>query len=233
MVKVMGELEALIKLDAIEKRHIRAIAEAHGGKLKNGDKDKIDILPETHKTLDGNVRIQLLASILRLADELADDKNRANVPLLKSNGLGESTIFHVYSYCLTNVIISHEIKQIELQFDIPVRYATKTFEKEGKRIYLLDEIYERVLKMHHERHYTMRFTRGLIDLNTILTRIEFYPDDLTENALDLDKITFELKEKGYPGTSKKTIFQICDTLTKEGKNLNGSFMKQKIVKSRK
>ena len=233
MVKILGELEGFIDLDAIEKRHIRNIAEAHGGRLPNGDKDKIDVLDEKANTLEGPVRIQLLASILRLADELADDKNRANTPLLKIDGLGDSTIYHAYSYCLTNVLINHGIKQIELQFDIPKGFATKTYQKDGKKIYLLDEIYSRVLKMHHERHYTMRFTRGLIDLNTILTRIEFYPDKIADGTLGMDKITFELKEKGYPGTSKKTIFQICDTLVQDGRNINGSYIKQKIVKSQK
>ena len=231
--KVLPELESLINLDAINIRYIKQIAQAHGGKLPNGDKDKIQILPESMSTLEGNIRMQLLASILRLADELADDKYRCNAILLKKGELGESEIFHAYSYCLSNVIVDHSIKQIELQFDIPDNFAVKTYMLDGKKTYLIDEIYARVLKMHHESHYTMRFTRGLIDLTSILVRIEFYPDLTTEDYQLPEKTTFELKETGYPTSSNKTIFGVCSNLTVDGVNMTGKYFKDRIATFKK
>jgi|GEM_PF-1026663 len=227
---ILQKLSPYIKLDAVNIKYIRSIAEAHGGRLPNGDKDKIEVLNDKESTLEGEVRVQLLASILRLADELADDKYRSSNILLQENRLGESEIYHAYSYCLSNVIVNHSIKQIELQFHIPEKFATKYLKKDGRNRYLVDEIYERVLKMHHERHYTMRFTRGQIDLTSILVRIEFYAEDYTQeqNYQLPDKITFVLKEKGYPDTAKKNIFDICDNLKFEGKNMNGTFFKKQI-----
>lgn len=231
--RVLPELEALINLDVINIRYIRQIAQAHGGKLANGDKDKIQVLPESVSTLEGVIRMQLLASILRLADELADDKYRSNNILLKSGELGDSEIYHAYSYCLSNVIIDHTIKQIELKFDIPDTFAVKMYAMEGKKSYLIDEIYSRVLKMHHERHYTMRFTRGLIDLTGILVRIEFYPESATEDYQLPEKMTFELKETGYPTSGNKSIFNVCNNLTVGGVHMTGKYFKDKIATFKK
>jgi hypothetical protein len=231
--KVLPELEAHINLDTINIRYIRFIAQAHGGKTSSGDKDKIETLPEVHSTLEGEVRMRLLASILRLADELADDKYRCNVVLLKNGGLGESEIYHAYSYCLSNVIVDNVIKQIELQFHIPDEFAVKRYDNGEKKAYLIDEIYSRVLKMHHERHYTMRFTRGLIDLTSILVRIEFYPESTTEDYQLPERITFELKETGYPNSNNKNIFGICNNLIQNGIDMNGKYFKDKISNLKK
>lgn len=58
--------------DAIERRVISRIAGVHGGKIK-GSSDTISVLNKTNTVNGFEIKEQLLAAILRFADELADD----------------------------------------------------------------------------------------------------------------------------------------------------------------
>mgnify|MGYP005897959939 FL=1 len=103
------------KLDRPEIMIIANIARAHGGK-----DDPIGRLSE-EGILGISVRTKLLASILRLSDELADDSTRASKGLLKLEDqkidsphrhINEySEIYHRYSQALHSVeMIGNEIK---------------------------------------------------------------------------------------------------------------------------
>lgn len=238
---VVNELIRLVGEDTIEQKMIKSIAESHGGKIKNtGDKDKITKLKPVTDTLGVEIRMQLLASLLRFADELADDKTRCDRDLLEKLLLPKgSEVFHAYAYCLDSVLIKHSNKQIELKFKISQNFALKKFGKwndeksKSVEVYLLDEIYNRVLKMHFERIYTMRFMRNFIDIESILVLIEFYVNDNDEKAENFAPISFEIKEIGYP-TSSQSIFQLCPSLTAQGNKIDGKFVSKggmKVVKS--
>jgi hypothetical protein len=231
---VVAEHINLVGEDNIERKMIKDIAEAHGGKIKgSSDKDKITKLNPVSHTLGEEIRVQLLASILRFADELADDKTRCDKDLLILNKLPKgSEVFHAYAHCLDSVLIRHSNKQIELKFKIPQDFAERQFgkwnneKKTVEDVYLLDEIYERALKMHFERIYTTRFMRDFINLESILVFIDFYNEKLEV----FDPISFELRETGYP-TSSHDIFQLCPTLTKGEKRIDGEFVKNGGMKS--
>ncbi|MBV9158352.1 MAG: hypothetical protein JO097_18970, partial [Acidobacteriaceae bacterium] len=68
---VIKELGTLLGEHRLEHRVIFEIAQAHGGSIA-GDKDKISRLPRSVALLGQDVRQQMLAAILRFADELAD-----------------------------------------------------------------------------------------------------------------------------------------------------------------
>ena len=234
MRHIADKLDPFIKLDTIEKRHIKDIAEAHGGKLPNGSKDKIGKLPIVANTLEGDVRIQLLAAILRLADELSDDKNRCCDIIVndKEHFDNKSRAYHVYSSCLTCIAVEHSIKQIKLEFNIPLKFAQEKVRKDDTHVFVIDEIYERALKTLNELIYTMRFTRGLIDLTSIMVRIKFVPEYITLKPHEEpvlfkphDDITFTLEEQGYP-EYYADIYSACPTLVK--KDQNGESISKKI-----
>lgn len=238
-----------IVFDTTEVRYINQIAQAHGGTItyKNGDKSKNTIakIKPTVESDGYTIRIQLLAAILRFADELADDKNRADHKALKENRLPlGSQIYHAYAQCLDTVKVIHEKQTIELHFKVPEHYLTRTFGKVGEagvtQEYLIDEIYKRSIKMHHELIYCSKFWKKHIDIERIWVQIEFYKelDENSHTEEDLNvhsEITYTLHDNDYPNSSND-IFQHCPTLKyHDGKLINGenlhNYLKERDAES--
>lgn len=91
--------------DAIERRVISRIAGVHGGKIK-GSSDTISVLNKTNTVNGFEIKEQLLAAILRFADELADDATRADYDALDNGIIGPaSQIYHIYSEKLHTVAL--------------------------------------------------------------------------------------------------------------------------------
>ncbi|MPM08895.1 hypothetical protein SDC9_55211 [bioreactor metagenome] len=237
-----------ILFDSTEAKYIYDIAHVHGGKVtyKNGSSDKNTIKKiKQHITSDGyDVRLQLLAAILRFADELADEKKRADILSLNNGSLTKgSEVFHAFSACLDSVKVDHSKLIIEVHFKIPKKYATRKF---GKLIsenginkvvdcYLIDEIYSRLLKMHQERIYCSKFWKSMIEIDRIWVEIEFYNDSMGEETIDFEHlqvhpdITFTLHDNGYPSGSGD-IFSCCDGELKyqDGSKIDGENLFKKI-----
>lgn len=213
---VMREMDKLAGTDAPEKRWIREIAEAHGGADIRGDKDKIGKLPPLDPVLSKPIRIQLLAAILRFADELSDDAERAARFLLVLGKIPkESEIHHKYAECLHSVIIDNKGKEVSLHFGVEMADVMRTFGKGVKKgqtvkVYLVDEILERTMKTHFERLYCSRFMRRDIFLDVLRVKIEIFTNRHFEEKIDT--IGYELKERGYPQYSKDSIYMLCPEL---------------------
>lgn len=204
--------------DRIEWDCIFEIAEAHGGTPK----DKISELSEEDMILSFPVRKQLLASILKFADELAEDRTRASRFMLATQTLPEhAEIYHKYSYALHSVKIDLKAKQINLSFDLEEADLCKKYkkivmingEKVEKEVYLIDEIYERTYKTHLERTYCMRFTRPSIQIDKIRVDIQITTDKLdSRNKPIKNHIVYDIGEVGYPNMDSSGIFSICPKL---------------------
>lgn len=208
---IMDHLGVLVGEDMVERQAIRRIAQAHGGRI-NGDRDTISRLPIEDHILDCRVRYRTLAAILRLADELADDSGRTNRTLAALGVIPpESQAFHMYAQALQTVAIEPENGVIKLRFYL-TREQTGLIGKGGGQVYLLDEIYARTVKMHYEREYCTRFTRGLVDLDAIDVRIEVYEK---ENSLALcgEPIGYRLQSSGYPGVEGAKIGDLLPNQT--------------------
>ncbi len=232
ILEIIQDVNQFVGFDAIEQRYIKNIAQVHGGKIikKNGIKD-----PNTIVTIKPSVTIeqypirkQVLASIVRFADELADDKNRADsIMLFKKQIPKSSEIYHAYSFCLDSVIVKHDSQTVELHFKIPKEFLLNKLGKGKSEVYLLDELYERVLKVHNERIYCSKFWKGLIDIDKIWIQIEFYTrhepnKTIKESDFTVhDDITFTLQDNQYPNISGD-IFSMCSELKyPDGKNITG------------
>lgn len=203
--------------DRIEWDCIFEIAEAHGG----NPKDKISSLyPE--RILDFEIRKSLLASILKLADELAEDRTRASRFELESQLIDPfAEIYHQYSFCLHSVDINGVARQISLSFDVEEDDLCKKFQKkvniEGEikeiEVYLIDEIYKRTYKTHLERMYCMRFTRPYLQIDKIRVDITINTKMKDERNRSIKKhILYDIGEVGYPSSSPDEIFSICPDL---------------------
>jgi len=225
---IFSKAENLCGEDILETMLIRRIIDSHGGKIQDTeDKDKISRLIEKENSLKGIVRTRAIASVLRFADELADDKRRAYNTLLNQKEFPKkSEVYHAYSSCLDSVFIKHEIKAVELTFKISKTFATRLFSnRDDKEILLIDEIYNRILKMHLEKIYCMRFLKGMIDIERISVSIDFYDTHL----MLLPRFKFEVCESGYPKANGDDLFNLCEPLTDEsGKKIDGEYIKNKI-----
>ena len=198
---LFGLDEELIGKDTAEKRLICDIAKAHSGKTSpNGDKDTIGNLPHPP-------RIKKLAAILRFADELADDHGRTTAidrMVLDANAelKGNSEIFHLYAERLRNVAVEHGSHGIHLRFELLVDHLTHRYGKNGSRAFLLDEIFERTLKMHREQVYCGRFMVPDIVSERIQVKIQICGDRYQSV---IGSIPYVLEQKGYPGHIDKIV----------------------------
>lgn len=199
--------------DSIERRTIARIAGVHGGKI-NGSKDTIAFLKGTDTINNLEVREQMLAAVVRFADELADDSTRAIYPAMKAGILGgASEIYHVYSSKLHTVKLQQNpitnVWEVVLRFEIDEDTAKKRFQKGKETTYLLDEIYVRTMKMEQERRYCMRFLRPYCMIESINVEITI---DHNESVFDSESIKYRLEEKGYPDHLYNSIKEISSEL---------------------
>lgn len=201
--------------DETEKKCIKNIATVHGGNI-DGDKDTISYLNMRDAINGKYVRPQLLAAILRFADELADDSLRAN-RVLQQLGIipKESQVYHKYASCLHSVMVSSKEKLVELHFDVHVRDLTKTFGKKvgvrTKQVYLIDEILDRTLKAHLERTYCNRHMSPVVDIRKISVTIALSKENELPGQ-QLPKIAFRLEESGYPNMTVRKVYKACSEL---------------------
>lgn len=176
-----------------ELRLVRNIAEAHGGNI-DGDKDTIGRLPADEHIGDFPVRSPLLAAILRFSDEMAEDKTRASIFLDRAGAIpAKNLLYHKYALSLYSVVVRK--REIELKFELNISAAKDKYSKNRKKVYLVDEIFSRTIKMHYERMYCMRHIRPLINIDVINVKIEIFDEDFMR---PIDEISYKLEEKGYP-----------------------------------
>ena len=229
--EVMEKIFEFIGNEMVERQAILKIAGAHGGRI-NGSKDTISTLLPVGPVLGQNVRYQTLAAILRFADELADDCHRASRigQLLDVIPKG-SEIFHAYARSLHSVLIHPHQNIVDLHYSFIKKDAIRTFGKKTdeqtiKNVYLLDEIYNRTLKMHFERKYCMRFTQGTVRIDAINVSIQVYED---KNSLStcVDPIGYRLQEHGYPDTSAIKISDIWPEVKFDGCTLSHQLMRSR------
>ena len=183
---------SLIGSDIVEKRKIYDIARAHGGRVGDS-KDTIGSLLD-----DKDLR--KLAAILRFADELADDHTRTldiDKSVLEKNeeARKKSEIYHLYSELLSEVRVDHNARRVCLSFNVLPRHLSERYYKDSEQCYLLDEIFERTLKLHREQIYCSRFM--MPDIVSERTDVEI--NVCSEMyAQVLGKFQYTLEQNGYP-----------------------------------
>lgn len=199
---VMEKIGSLAPLAWHQKRMIAQIARCHGGTIE-GDKDTIRTLPtELH---DGDVRYrpQLIAAVLRLADELADEYSRADqFGLLAANELPEtSLLFQKYAQAL-RVSINLVAGQVRLRFQLNAEDLRAPLKKRGAdgtetNVYLLDEIYARTLKTYTEVVYCSKYMRAL-DTYISEVRVEIDIFQSLRHPEALETFSYTIGDLGYP-----------------------------------
>ncbi|WP_259017152.1 HD domain-containing protein [Emticicia fluvialis] len=221
--ELLAKFDSGNSLSTAERKHIGDIAKAHGGK-----EDPIGKLHREENLSHQKIRPQLLAAILRLADELAEDKTRASKFLLDTGNMtATSEIFHRYSGVLDSIFISGG--EVKMDFYVHDELLRNTYPmiKDSQTIqqFLIDEIYVRTFKTFTESLYCSRFLPYSGRINTVKANIHIL------SSIDDDEIkciSYELKETGYPFISDKDIYDLCESLKENNKRIDGEFIKNFI-----
>jgi hypothetical protein len=206
--RTMKAIGANIGIDQIEYATALQIATAHGGTI-NGSKDTISTLQTRHAVSNQSVRAQLLAALLRLADELADDPARANKIQLAAGIMPTGAeVFHVVAAGLHSQMPNGEAREICLSFGFgdPTLFKRK-LGKNDTSVYLLDEIFNRSLKTYHEARYCSRFTRPILEFERVAVDIMIFNVDHSI----LHNIKYTIAEHGYGG-NEDSIYQMVPEL---------------------
>lgn len=214
IIDVMAKVPTFMELDRFEQGLIARIAASHGGRI-NGNPNTIGRLPETEKSGDISYRPRLIAAILRLADELADERSRASqFGLQNPDDFPNCLIYHKYAFSLSSVDVEPTNQQLELRFQISQVDASVTFpifrngNDEPVKIYLLDYIYERTLKTYREMFYCSQFMRELYcQFHQVAVRIDALCDAVDFEPVET--ISYRIGEIGYPDDNHGTLMSLA------------------------
>lgn len=219
ILEIMQKMGEALPLDLVEKQFIAAIASAHGG-YADGDKDTIYYINMGDSCNGVKARPRLLAAILRFADELSDDFNRVNYKgIAVPDG---NRVYHEYSKCLEPVRIEGET--VSFHYRIPYELTQNKVGKGNKKVFLYDEILERLAKTMRELEYCRIYANGFIKITTLNVTIDVMEKN---NLLKCkENIGFRLTIKGYPNEKERKIYSYMDySITDSGRKPGDDEMK--------
>lgn len=221
--EIMSKVADDLVLSRLQREVIRTIAMAHGG-YTDGDKDTIKYLLSRDAYAGAGIRPQLLASVLRFADEVSDDLNRSefkgiNIPY-------ENRVFHDYSKSLEPISVTGNT--MKLNYFISYEQTQEKTSGPSGEVYLYDEILRRLEKMMIELEYCRKYAEGMICITTLDVEIHIY--DSLDN--EIEKIPIRLTLQGYPDRNYVNLEYYIDKEWKRRQGVNicadGEELKKKL-----
>ncbi|MCO5966098.1 HD domain-containing protein [Sinorhizobium meliloti] len=224
--KILVDMGDLSGVETVEKQLIASIAQAHGGKARDGDRNTIGkIVKQDVSGIDGlNVHGRRLAAIVRMADELAENPRRADEIALEQNCAVKQAFLPNY-YCKTiNTNIdstSHavSVKYIIMRSELCDKYPDP--ENNNEETYIVDYIRKRLQKTDLERRYCNRFLYGFAPVDIFRASLEIYDSEYTV----VEEIELELHDTGYP-TADRSLKDKCPRF--DGQVLCDSLLAQTV-----
>lgn len=197
----------IVNQDTVIWEYIIDIAKAHKGQ-------EIEQLPFEEYINEKPIRVQLLAAIVKFADELSENSMRADLVAIALDTVPEySKLYHHYAKNLHTVIPKVKTREIIMNFFLEEDILCEKFKKKEngvvEDIYLIDEIYLRTMKTYLERVYCSKFLRPYINFDSIKVTIDV-------KLRDGKKIKngYELCESGMTKIHMDEVFKLCPELTK-------------------
>jgi len=199
-----------IQLDATELNLIAVIAQAHGGRTIDDDKDTIGKTVQEETTVGGgiDVRPQLVAALVRFADEICEHSARASMHHVSEGSLPEENkLFHYYAASISGAKPDRNNKAYKIQFNFDTslfahKYLTpKDVAGHQTEKYLIDDVWDRINKLNHERVYCNRFLLPSMQTDRLEIKMAFYKTiDVsgTKVTTTCEQRDFTIKDEGYP-----------------------------------
>jgi hypothetical protein len=161
-----------------EKNAIIRICGAHCGESVEGDKDTIGYLNEYMMLGAHQIRIKILAPILRLADELAEGPQRTSYYMIKNFMYDTNSIVFQRYALVVSVSIDRPHDRIGLSYNI--RISEDGLGADGTVVSMADLadfltfIYRRIEKMNQERQYAKYYCMYLSGYKSLVATINFW-----------------------------------------------------------
>jgi hypothetical protein len=213
--------------DAPEAQLISQIAEAHGGKTLDGNKDTIGQLPADGCIVGAaTCRPRQVAAIVRFADEICEHRTRAAQHHIASESLPDTNkLFHYYAASIAGAVPSRKNKNFKLRLDINTKYLTTKYPTPPNDIglskdkYLIDDVLDRICKLDLERRYCNQFLDPNLQIDQLEIDISLKKhQDITSSAQTIGAILEVAKHEiripirsGYPESEdiwKTTVPQL-------------------------
>ncbi|MEP1932153.1 MAG: hypothetical protein ABJO52_20955 [Nisaea sp.] len=220
-----------LTLSMEEKRKIIVIARAHTSDM-SGSRDTISSIPKTEPCGGKQIRTAMLAAMLRMADQLSDDRSRSAIGKVDERAIPQKAIvFHKFIGCVDSIICDFECSTVEVH----LRFNASDLQGKIDHIdcYLWDFAVPEIMKWFREFFYCSRFTKPTFELRSLMFSAVVYndgkSDDLSpsfvdeEGGLEVGEITsFDFTEKlfeheflltvdaGYPFPNDP--YDMCDAL---------------------
>lgn len=161
-----------------EKQAVILICEAHCGESVEGDKDTIGYLSEYVMLGCYQIRIKILASVLRFADELAEGPQRTSYYMVKNYMYDASSfVFHKYAL-VVDVSIDRPHDRIGLRYDIRISGDNEISDGDVVKLSELSDflsfIYQRIEKMNQERQYAKHYCIYLSQYKSLVASLNFW-----------------------------------------------------------
>lgn len=156
------------------------VVRAHTGSSIAGDKDTLKDVKDTF-VHQKESRLQLIAAILRFADELAECPERVNISYIKTTPLPQdSLLHHLHALFIRNIVESAK-GRIAVTYSIGIinkgnNEYTVSYPGTDKEISLaifLQFLSERIQKTNMERRYTQYYMRKLALFHEMSVSITF------------------------------------------------------------
>lgn len=163
-----------------DRRTIMAVCRAHTGVTPQGSSDTLEPLAiEAMYFQSDCVRTAEIAAVLRFADELAEGPQRTSRYLL-SKGLYSvsSRLYHQYA-SITGINIDFGRSRIALTYDIDLddEFFGDSEELKTSLTSLLTLVFNRIIKLEHERVFARHYAPRLILFRETSVAIHFYKNN--------------------------------------------------------
>lgn len=207
---ILNDYRMAIGNDSADVRYIAQIAEAHGGKTPQGDKDTIRLLDLVRASGAITFRARALAAVLRFADEICETRMRGPSEIDMGSMPPHSQIYHKYMHAIESCVYDPTDKRVKIEYSVLQSDAIRKWgcetRGEGENAYneryLIDEIYDRVEKMNTERLYCISHMQEVCTVFGIRAAITIWDE---KQMLRLEQISIDLDSSGYPKSGDKRL----------------------------
>jgi hypothetical protein len=199
-----------------ERNAVLAVAGAHTGTTKDGNKDTLRNLDR--RTFRGtSVRIREIAALLRLSDELAEGRHRTSAYLTNIGGYSiDSAIYHAYAEIVEYAVHAADPGRIAMTFTLDIVRKNQALTVHGVELTaLLNLCYKRIIKLDQERRFCKYYCPFLRELAETGAWFNFYFEG---QPLELDLHPLVVSDLVVPGD-----------ITKEVKTLDADYDLTKLI----
>jgi hypothetical protein len=208
---ILKEAGNAVCSDNSEADLIAKIAQAHGGKREDGDKDTIGALQEQSGFGAVACKPRAVAALVRFSDEICEHSFRASSYQIKAETLPpQNVLFHLYANSVKQAMPDRNQKAFRIRLDFDAVHLQKRYPvpqlgaKPPKSQFLFDNALERLQKLDTERRYCNQFLDTMLRTERVDVEISISKTETIggkDYYRDWKYWSFLIKDIGYPAPS--------------------------------